>query len=601
MKKTIHILFYLLFLTNFLLAQKLTTTVSSNKVAVGEPFQIQFSLNGTGSNFKLPPLSDFEISEGPFQSSSTSITNGAVTQSSSLTYVLIAKKEGKLSIGSATAISAGKTIQSNPVIIEVSKGKASNGNQGNSSVGQNTTKPTSQEAGNNIFVRTVVNKSKVYLGEVIDVTFKVYTRVEMQMRNFSKLPSYAGFFVQDIKDKKETSQKHETIDGVTYIVGEIYKTYLIPQHTGKLVIDPFEIECIVRQRSNRKPRNIQEQFFGVPDEEILYPLKSLPITIDVQALPEEGKPDGFSGAVGNYTYKAVVSKDKVKANEAVNFTLSLSGKGNIKLIEPIKVSFPEDFETYDAKTNENISVNENGISGTKTFDYLIIPRHEGEYTIAPINFSYFDPVKKEYITLPSPDFKLHVQKGEGNAATVVGGSTAKEDLKVLGNDIRYIKISTKLKEKDEYFFGSILFYSLLFCPLFAFLLLIAIRRKSIEQNKDIVAVKSRKATKMARKKLSIAEQHLRSNNKELFYIEIFKALYGYLSDKLNIPVANLNKEHISEKLTNRNVTEATIKQLFSTLDNCEFAHYAPGSVSGDLKNIFSNTVELITKIEDEIA
>ncbi|MCX6295816.1 MAG: BatD family protein [Bacteroidetes bacterium] len=601
MKKTIYILFYLLFLTNFLLGQKLTTTVSTNKVAVGEPFQIQFSLNGTGSNFKLPPLSDFEISEGPFQSSSTSITNGSVTQSSSLTYVLIAKKEGKLTIGSATAISSGKTILSNPVIMEVSKGKASNGNPSNNSVTQNPTKPSSQEAGNNIFVRTVVNKSKVYLGEVIDVTFKVYTKVEMQMRNFSKVPSYAGFFVQDIKDKKETSQKHETIDGVTYIVGEIYKTYLIPQHTGKLVIDPFEIECIVRQRSNRKPRNIQEQFFGVPDEEIMYPLKSLPITIDVQALPEEGKPESFSGAVGNYTYKAVLSKDKIKANEAVNFTLSLSGSGNIKLIEPIKVNFPEDFETYDAKTNENINVNENGISGTKTFDYLIIPRHEGDYTIDPINFSYFDPIKKAYITLPSPDFKLHVEKGEGNAATVVGGgSNTKEELKVLGNDIRYIKTNSILKEKDDYFFGSILFYSLLFCPLFAFLFLIAIRRKSIEQNKDIVAVKSRKATKMARKKLSLAEQHLRSNNKELFYIEIFKALYGYISDKLNIPVSDLNKEHISEKLTERNVSETTIKQLISTLDNCEFAHYAPGSVSGDLKNIFSNTVELITKIEDEI-
>lgn len=581
-------------------AQKLTTSLSTNRVAVGEPFQIQFSLSGSGSNFKLPPLADFEIAEGPYQSSSTSIVNGVVNQSSSLTYVLKAKKEGKLSIGSATAISGGKTIQSNPVSIEVSKGKAAQGNQNSNSGNQSATPPSTQDISDNIFVRTSVNKTKVYIGEVIDVTFKVYTRMEMQMRNFTKLPTYDGFFVQEIKDNQKTSQTNETINGITYVVGEIHKTYVIPQHTGKLIIDPFEVECIVRQKSKRKPRDIYEQIFGGGYEEVLYPLKSSPVTIEVQALPEEGKPEGFSGAVGSYTYKATVSKEKVKANDAVNLTLTLSGNGNIKLIEPPKVNFPEDFETYDAKTKENISVSQNGISGTKTFDYLIIPRHEGEYSIQQVNFSYFDPIKKEYITLPSPDFKLQVEKGDGNSAVVIGGTSAKEELKVLGNDIRYIKTSTNLKEKDEYFFGSTVFYLLLICPFLLFVFLIIIRRKNIEQNRDTVAVKSRKATRMAKKRLSIAEQFLKSNNKELFYVEIFKALFGYISDKLNIPISDLNKEHIADKLHSRNVSEETIKQLITTLDNCEFAHYAQSSISGDLSNIYKNTVELITKIEHEI-
>ncbi len=600
MKRVAYILFIITLLTNYTLAQTLTTTVSSTKVAVGEGFQVQFSLSGGGKNFKLPPMSEFEILEGPYQSSSTSITNNVVNQSSSLTYVIAAKKEGKLTLGPATILSNGKTIQSNSITIEVTKGAVSSGNQNNNTSGQAVTKPTTSDLGDNIFVRTQVNKSKVYVGEVIDVTFKVYTRMEMQLRNITKLPSYDGFFVQNIKTNEQTKQTNETIDGITYVVGEIYKTYLIPQHTGKLTIDPFEIECVVRQKSKRKPRDIFEQMMGVGYEEVLHPMKSTPVIIDVQALPETGKPEGFSGAVGSYTYKAVMSKEKIKADEAVNLTLTLSGNGNIKLIEPTKVNLPEDFETYDAKTSENISVTRSGISGTKTFDYLFIPRHEGDYQIEPLNFSYFDPSKKEYITLPSPTFNLHVEKGTGTSATVVGGTNAKEELKVLGNDIRYIKTSTVLKEKENFFFGSALFYTLLISPLICFILFLFIRRKNIEQNKDGIAVKSRMATKMARKRLSIATQHLKANNKELFYIEIFKSLYGYISDKLNIPVADLNKEHISETLKNRSVSEGTIEKLITTLDNCEFARYAPTSVSGDLNGIYNSTVELITKIENEI-
>lgn len=600
MKKIAYILFLITFLTTYTLAQTLTTTVSSTRVAVGEGFQVQFSLSGSGKNFKLPPMSEFEILEGPYQSSSTSITNGVVNQSSSLTYVLAAKKEGKLTLGPATILSNGKTIQSNSISIEVTKGAAGSTNQNNNTSGQNVTKPTNSDLGDNIFVRTQVNKSKVYVGEVIDVTFKVYTRMEMQLRNITKLPSYDGFFVQNIKTVEQTKQTNETIDGVTYVVGEIYKTYIIPQHTGKLTIEPFEIDCIIRQKSKRKPRDIFEQMMGVGYEDVLHPMKSLPVTIDVQALPEIGKPDGFSGAVGSYTYKAVMSKEKVKADDAVNLTITLSGNGNIKLIEPTKVNLPEDFEIYDPKISENISVTRNGINGTKTFDYLFIPRHEGEYKIEPLNFSYFDPAKKEYVTLPSPTFNLHVDKGDGTSATVMGGTNSKEEIKVLGNDIRYIKTSTNLKEKDNFFFGSTLFYTLLISPLICFIIFLFIRRKNIEQNKDGIAVKSRKATKMARKRLSIASQHLKTNNKELFYIEIFKSLYGYISDKLNIPLADLNKGHIAGTLKSRNVSDPTIEKLISTLDNCEFARYAPNAVSGDLNGIYNSTVELITKIEDEI-
>ncbi|HEY0029648.1 MAG TPA: BatD family protein [Bacteroidia bacterium] len=584
-----------------MLGQKLTLQVSKSKVTVGEPFQITVNLDARGSGLKIANINEFDVYQGPYNSMSTSLINGVLTQSHTLTYIIGAKKEGKVTLGPASMNSNGNTLQSNSVVIEVVKGKSSTTTQGSTAGASQNVTPPSDNIVDNIFVRTSVNKSHVYMGEVIDVTFKVYTRLEMQIRNFSKFPAYDGFFVQDIKDKTNGNQTTETINGVTYMVGEVYKTYAIPQHTGKLTIDPYEVECLVRQKSKRKPRDLYEMMTG-GYEDVLYKLKSQPVNIEVKALPEEGKPADFTGAVGNYTYKAALSKEKVKANEALNLTLTISGKGNIKLIEPLKVNFPEDFETYDVKTNENISVTNNGISGSKTFDYLFIPRHEGDYKIDPVNFSYFDPAKREYVTLTSPAYTLHVDRGEEDAATVVGSSSRQSDLRVLGNDIRYIKTeSGKLKEKESYFFGSALFYSCLISPILAFMTFILLRKRNLDQNKDAIAVKSRKATKMARKRLSLASQHLKSNNKELFYIEIFRSLYGYLSDKLNIPVSDLNKEFISEKLKNKQVSGNTIGQLMSTLDNCEYARYAPGAVSGDLQNIYNSTVDLITKIEDEVS
>ena len=602
MKKIVPILFYILTLANYSFSQKLTATANPNRVAVGETFQIQFSLSGSGSNFKLPPLTDFDIYEGPYQSSSTSIINGAVSNSTSLTYVLMAKKEGKITIGAASVLSGGKTIQSNTIEVEVTKGRAPTTNQ-NSSNGQNVTPPSTEDISDNLFLKALVSKTKSYLGELVNVKVKLYTRTDFRIRDFKKIPSYAGFFVQEIKEKgqPQNTQTKETINGVNYAVFDIYETFLIPQQTGQLTIEPYELDCIVRQKSNKRPRSIIEQIMGGGYEDVEYTIKSKPITIDVSPLPEANKPPNFSGAVGEYSFKAQINKDKVKADDGVNLTISVIGKGNIKLIDAPKIPFPEDFETYDPKTTENINISANGVSGTKTFDYLFIPRHEGDYKIDQINFSYFDPVKKEYVTLPSPEFNLHVDKGNGASATVIGNSNHQEELKVLGNDIRYIKTNAAhLKPKDDFFFGSPLFIAGLICPFLVFIGFIFIRRKNIEQNKDVVAVKSRKATKMARKRLSIAEQHLKSNNKELFYIEIFKSLYGYISDKLNIPVADLNKEHISETLMSRSVNTDTTIQLIKTLDNCEYARYAPSAVSGDLQGIYNSTVELITKIENEI-
>lgn len=600
MKKLFSILFFSLAIVNTSMAQKLTAAVTKNKVAVGETFQLVFTLNTSGSNFKAPNLAEFDVYSGPNQSSNMSYVNGVMTQSITLSYIIAAKKEGKITIGAASVTANGTTLQSNPVIIEVSKGNP--GQAGGNQSPQNPSTPTTENLADNLYVKTTVNKTKAYQGEQITISHKVYTRYQLRGFQDVKFPDYTGFWSQDMPmNNQQIILTNENVDGVNFQVAELKRTFIFAQRSGKLEIEPMMVECVVRKQSKRRSNDPFEQFFGGGYEDAVYSLKSKSVALEILPLPEEGKPAGFSGAVGDFTMKAQINKENVDANDGVNLTVTLSGKGNIKLVDPLKISFPEDFETYDPKTNENISIGGNGVSGSKTFDYLVIPRHEGDYQLDKLSFSFFNPEKKEYVVLPSPEFNLHVNKASGDAAKIMSNIPHKEDVKVLGNDIRYIKTTnSELRPKDQHFFGTALFYTGIVSPFLAFIGFIFFRRKIIEQNKDAVAVKSRKATRMAKKRLSLAEQHLKSGNKELFYVEIFKALYGFVGDKLNLPFADLNKEHISTKLRERNVSETTISTLNTTLDNCEFARYAPSAASGDLNGIYNNTVELITNIENEI-
>lgn len=603
MIKLIQILFFIAATVNVSLAQKLTASASKTRVAVGETFQISFTLNTNGSNFSPPNLNDFEVYSGPNQSSSMSFVNGVMSHSITLSYIVAAKKEGKLTIGSASVNANGTTLQSNPLVIEVVKSSSGGAAGGNNQITQEPSTPTTENISENLFVKTNVSKTKVVLGEQVTVSHKVYTRYQLRGFKDINLPDYNGFWAQDLPSNHQQIQvTNENINGINYQVAELRRSYLFPQRTGKLQIEPMVAEVVVRKQSNRRPRDIFEQFFGGGYEDAAYSVKSPAVTIDVESLPEQGKTSSFTGAVGDYNYKIELSKNSVKANEGINLIITLTGKGNIKLVDPPKINFPEDFETYDPKIKENISVGANGVSGSKTFDFLIIPRHEGDYTLTDLSFTFFNPAKKEYITIPSPELSIRVEKSnEENSNASVYTPSRKEDLKVIGNDIRYIKTGNPgLEDKDDYFFGSAVFYAGIITPLLAFLALITLKRRNTELNKDPVQVKSRKATKMAKKRLALAEQHLKTNNKELFYLEISQSLYGYIADRFNIAGAELNKENISVVLKNRAVSEETSSKLFATLSNCEFARYAPSAVSGDLNAIYNDTVELITKIENEI-
>src|SRR3954468_1604889 len=339
MKKLIILLLFITSVTTRLFAQKLTIQASKTSVTVGEPFQVTFSMNGSGSEMKVAHLTDFDIYQGPYNSSSMSVVNGVVSQSYSLTYVLGAKKEGKLPLGPATITVNGNTIQSNTLIIDVGKANA-NQNSG----GQSNTPHATKAEGDNIFLSATTNKTKVYVGEELTLYFKLYFRIDVVNYSVSKMPAMDGCFVQD-EQTNPSATKQETIDGKQYMVAELKKAYVIPQRSGKITIDPMEAEFLVRQQSTRRPQNIFDQIMGGGYEEAKIKLRSKPVIIDVMPLPEEKKPDGFAGAVGNFSFKASLSKDKVKANEAINLTIIVTGKGNLKLIDPLKVNFPEDFET----------------------------------------------------------------------------------------------------------------------------------------------------------------------------------------------------------------------------------------------------------------
>jgi hypothetical protein len=595
-----------LLFTSDLMGQSFTAAVSKNRVAVGEPFQIEFSIsNGGADNFKAPAaLKDFDVYQGPNHSSSMQIVNGNMSQSTSISYVIAAKREGKFTIGPASITSGGNKKESNSIIIEVAKGGAgnTNANNNNSAPAQGNSAPV-QSSDENLFARTSVNRTKVYQGEQITVVHKIYTRLSLRGFQDVKFPSYNGFWSQDAPQKGQITLTNENIDGINYNVAELKRTFLFPQRSGTLEIEPVDVECIVRQRS-RQAQNVFDQFFGTGGyEDVLMKTKSKPVKIEVLPLPEANKPEDFSGAVGNFSFKASMNKSKVKTNEAINLSISISGSGNLKLIDALKVNIPEDIEKYDPKINDNIAASNSGVSGTKSFDYLLIPRQAGDFKIDKINFSYFDPDKKTYVTLPSPEFNINVSKGKDDdisSPTVM--DMQKKDVAIVGNDIRYIKTNNiELTKKDNGFWGSKGFYGGIFSPMLLFAAFILARRKHVNDNSNMVLVKSRKANKMARKRLTQAEKHLKENKKEQFYEEIFKALYGYLSDRLSIPFAELTKESISAALRSKAVDEETCMKLEATLNNCEYARYAPSAVSNDLQGAYNDAASVITRIEDQIS
>jgi tetratricopeptide (TPR) repeat protein len=582
-------------------AQKLVAQVSKNKVVTGEVFQVSFTANGNLGNFSPPDLKDFDKYSGPNQSTSMQISNGNMSQTVSYSYMIAARKEGKFTIGAASATINGNKSESNPISIEVGKGSPQQ--QSQNARGNNQAQPQQAQGGvssEDLFVRTYLSKKQCYLGEQIIITQKVYCRGTLRgFQNYNP-PEYNGFWSKDEERKGQIQLAQENMDGINYYVAEFSKTYLFPQRTGKLTIDPIEIDCIVRQQVKGQ-QSIFDQFFGGGSQDVAVKIKSKPVSVDVQALPEKGKPENFTGAVGNFTFKALMNHDKVKANESINLKLSISGKGNINLLSTPKINFPEGFEIYDPKISETINT-AGGVSGSKIYEYLVIPRKAGEFSLKDINFSYFDVEKKQYITLPSPELKITVEEADPNAAGSAQVYNPKHEIQTEENDIRYIKTGPLiLRPIDEEFFSSWKHYAFLAIITLLFLGFLVARNNHLKNQSDVIGVKQKRAIKIARKQLALAEKFKNENKQDAFYNEVLTALNSYISFKLNIPVADLSKDNIREYLTSKQVNPDVINKLISTLNDCEYARYAPAAAEKDLGLVYNNTIELITQMEEQLS
>lgn len=603
-KKTRYLLILVFFVgINILaVAQNITFTATAPKVVeIGEQFRISYALNAKGSNFEDPSFENFRILSGPNVSSSSSvqIVNGKMSQSTSYSYnyVAMAVAEGKFTIPGASVEVKNAKYQSNSLTIEVVKGQqqAASNNAGTSSSNVDNSNANDKS----LFVAVNVDKKTLYQGESLIAEIKVYTQKSLSGFEDIKLPPFTGFWSQDIESPQQIQLQRENVNGQIYEAGLFKKVLLFPQRSGEVVIDPFEITMITQDRV--RSTNPFDDFFGGSYRRVPYKLASKPVTINVKPLPA-GAPADFNGAVGQFTMNASVDKKQIKANEAINLNIKIAGNGNLKLIKPIKVDFPPDIDVYDPKTSLNSNASVAGVTGNITFDYLFIPRYAGTYRIAPITFSYFDTGTKSYKTIVSKEFVITVEKGSGDAEMTSGfvQGLTKEDVKFIGKDIRFLKTGFELKKKEKTLYNSMLFYAVYVMSLLVFLLIILVRRAQIKQNANQAKVKNRKANKVSNKRLKKAASYMKQNNNELFYDEVLKAIWGYLSDKLVIPVANLSKDNASEILEKRKVDDETMVDLMQLLDACEFARYAPASVSGGMDDIYKKAVSIISKLDQKI-
>ena len=601
MKIKYFILTILFFGARLLYAQdiKFTASVSKNEVGTGEQFQVDFTVNGNASSFTPPNFGGFQVLSGPNESTSMTSINGSTTESTSLSYILMGVKVGDFTIGPATAIANGHRLTTSPIKIHVVKGRAVPQNtQAQSGGGGNVPAASAANISKSLFMRAVVDKTNVYQGQQLTVNYRLYTRVNIESYQVDNLPNLNGFWNEDIKSPQQQQQMHvENVNGVAYHVADIKQSILFPERSGDLTVDPLGMTFVAQvQVPSNDP---MEQFFG-SYKNVKVVVKSKPVTIHVKPLPDAGKPDSFTGAVGSFKIDVSIDKTELKANDALNYKVKVTGSGNIKLLKTLNTVFPPDFEKYDPKITDTVTNSENGASGSRFYNYLIIPRHQGDYIIDPLKFSYFNPATGRYLTLTSKGFHIKVDKGASESNVTAFSDVGKQDIKLLGKDIRYIKIDNNaLSKPGDDFFGSLGYYLLLLIgPVLCFG---AYRYRNwlIKTNSDIVKVKSRRAGKIAAKHLASAQQQLLANNTKQFYEDVFKGLYGYLSDKLNIQYANLDRETISLALKEKAVSEQLTTRLLDTLDLCEMARYAPVTHISQ-REVFEKAKGIINDIENEI-
>lgn len=586
-------------------------------VEAGGKFRVQFTVNTQDvSGFTAPDFKGLDVIYGPATSSQSSfqMINGRTSQSSSIIYsfVLMGSAPGTYTIGSASVQVDGKSVKSKPVQIKVvpassapsgaSPGSASgaNSNGGRQRVPSTSSPANSRDiSSKDLFMTATASRTNVHEQEAILVTYKIYTLVDLVQMD-GKLPTLDGFQIQEIPLPRTKEFDIEQYNGRNYRT-VVWSQYLVfPQKTGKLTIPAITYEGVVVAR-NRSIDPFEAFFNGSSGyTEIKKKITTPSIVINVS--PLSNKPADFSGAVGSFTLSSDISSTEVDANEAVTLKLTLKGSGNMKLISTPTVNFPKDFETYDAKVADNFSISRTGLAGTKTFEYLAVPRHAGTYEIPPVSFVYFDTSSRTYKTLITDPYTVKVNKGKGGSGHNVSNySGQQQDVQQLNQDIRFIKKGdADFHRRDDVFFGTWRYWMAYIIPLLFFLLLVAFGRKRMKANANVALSRGRKANKVALRRLKQAKKLLDDHAKESFYEEVLRALWGYVGDKFNMTQESLNKENIEQSLASRGVPEEYIKQFMQVLDECEFARYAPGDQEANMEHVYDSSIDAISKMEDNL-
>lgn len=575
-------------------------------VSVGEAFRVEFSLNAKPdkSTFAAPDFSGFEVLAGPAtsQGSSVQFINGNMTKSVSytITYVLLPQTQGTFTVGSATIEVDGKRYSTQPTQIEVKEGGSQqNASQSSGSSNDMEAQAQGQISKDDILLRLSLSRSTVYKGEPIRAALKLYNRVSLADYSVSKMPSFNGFWTQQLESERKSYR--ETYEGKVYEVYDLIEYLLYPQQSGTLTIDPVEltavVQVIVQSNTGFDP------FFGGGREiyNVRRELKTPRLTVTVKELPA-GAPKSFDGAVGKFRMEATPSTTQLAANSASTFNVRISGSGNLAFVQAPTLTLPTSFEVYQVKSTDSFKYSGSGTSGYRNFEYPFIARAEGEYTVQPVQFTYFDPERKEYVTLSSTEFVFDItpDTSGSTAPQIVHGGVSKEDVRLLDNDIRFIKLGKSGLRNNE---QPAIFSTWYFLTLLAMLLLATAAYAGIshrqKERKNVVLVRGKRANKVAVQRFRAAERYMKEENRHAFYEEMLKALWGYMSDKFNIPVANLTKEYVREALQKRGIAAEEATRYTSIISQCDEAQYSPVA-SSQMSEVYAEGISIVSHIESHI-
>ena len=604
MKKTIHLLILLTIGWATATAQEITVQAPKS-VYVGDNFTVRFIVNEKASDFKGPTFKGFSLRAGPStsSSSSTSFINGQMSHSVSTTfsYTLLADMEGTFTVGPASCTANGKKITSQSFSIQVEKLSAAQQQQrqqqqqrrGYDPWGrpQQQTQQPVQIDDKTLFARASVSNAHPYQGEQVIITYKIYTQVPISQFAIDKLPGNRGFWAEDLSEGKQIKQYEETVGDRRYQVAEIRRGALFAQQSGKLSIDPLDLNVLaIVQQQRQRTGSIMDLFddaFFNPRQAVERSLSTNRINIDARPLPTA--PQDFSGAVGRFEVTGGSTTDKVRANEAITYRLTVSGTGNLMLINAPQLSFPSVFEVYDPQIVDNIKKSDNGISGSRTFEWILIPRTKGEYSIPEFRFVYFDPSTGQYITRTIAAQDIEVERGDPNSSV----ASSRDDVQLLNNDINYIHPVTKLRPIQDKNRADVPFWIVLSGILAFAVVIILVSKRTAKAEQDVAGMRMRRATRMAQKRLKKAAQYLNSDDTDTFYQEIYRAIWGCLSDKYTIPLSQLNRDTVSECLAEKQVPQAQQESIMKVLQDVDLARFAPGDPQAQKKSIYTEALIMI--------